>query len=230
MATDQSMHIAAQAWCQPETSHIEMDVRLAKAFAEVLDKETASLRAKLRVYEDRLELRIDSIDGIPTGLGEDEIDRLRAKLAEAERKRDAYRNGMHIEEKSKFEALQELDEVRAKLAECERDAEIGRRWNRDSSLEAWFPYTAEELTRMRAELSSVTAERDAIRELMNCYNLGGWTDALAPMQRALTAEARADRLEAVMRRAVVFAWMRSTGKGPQAEDVDDIIKRAREGT
>ena len=33
------------------------------------------------------------------------------------------------------------------------------------------------------------AELEAITELMNIYNLGGWTDAIAPMKRALKAEA-----------------------------------------
>ena len=34
------------------------------------------------------------------------------------------------------------------------------------------------------------AENDAaaVRELLNVYNLGGWTDAIAPMKRALAAE------------------------------------------
>lgn len=32
-------------------------------------------------------------------------------------------------------------------------------------------------------------ETEAIRTLMNAHNLGGWTDALAPMRRALAAEA-----------------------------------------
>jgi hypothetical protein len=35
----------------------------------------------------------------------------------------------------------------------------------------------------------LAAENAALRELMNVYNLGGWTDALGPMKRALAAEA-----------------------------------------
>lgn len=38
----------------------------------------------------------------------------------------------------------------------------------------------------------VCLERDALRELMNVYNIGGWTDALVPVQRALKAEAERD--------------------------------------
>jgi hypothetical protein len=36
MTMDEARQIAAQAWCDPETSGIEMDVRLAEAFAKRL--------------------------------------------------------------------------------------------------------------------------------------------------------------------------------------------------
>jgi len=38
MASKLSTEKAAQVWCRPECSHIEMDVVLAGAFAEVLDE------------------------------------------------------------------------------------------------------------------------------------------------------------------------------------------------
>jgi hypothetical protein len=40
-------------------------------------------------------------------------------------------------------------------------------------------------------MERMQAERDALRELMNCYNLGGWTDSMALMQErdALNADA-----------------------------------------
>lgn len=41
--------------------------------------------------------------------------------------------------------------------------------------------------RQRAE-----ADAAAVRELMNVYNLGGWTDAVGPMKRAQAAEALAE--------------------------------------
>jgi len=40
------------------------------------------------------------------------------------------------------------------------------------------------------EIERLRAENAAIRELMNVYNLGGWTDVIGPIQRALAAEAR----------------------------------------
>ena len=39
-----------------------------------------------------------------------------------------------------------------------KDAEIGRRWREDSSLEKWFPLTAERLAALRAE--NATLKRD----------------------------------------------------------------------
>lgn len=39
-----------------------------------------------------------------------------------------------------------------------------------------------------AECKELRASAGAIRELMNCYNLGGWTDAESAMKRALAAE------------------------------------------
>ncbi len=38
MAGALATELAAQAWCKPSTSSIEMDTRLAEAFAETLDE------------------------------------------------------------------------------------------------------------------------------------------------------------------------------------------------
>lgn len=49
-----SLQIAAQCWCDEETSHIEMDVALATAFAKRLDfkeKKIEKLRAKCEEYK-----------------------------------------------------------------------------------------------------------------------------------------------------------------------------------
>lgn len=43
-----------------------------------------------------------------------------------------------------------------------------------------------------AERDDAIADATAVRELMNCYNLGGWTDSVSVMQRALKAEAERD--------------------------------------
>ncbi len=48
----------------------------------------------------------------------------------------------------------------------------------------------EECCQRKRDLAAANAELAAVRELMNVYNLGGWTDAIGPMQRALAAEAK----------------------------------------
>lgn len=45
--------------------------------------------------------------------------------------------------------MAELERLRARVAELEQDAEIGRKWRADSSLATWFPFTAEEIERLR---------------------------------------------------------------------------------
>jgi len=44
MTLDKARELAAQVWCQPTTSMIEMDVRLAEAFAVVLAEQVAAER------------------------------------------------------------------------------------------------------------------------------------------------------------------------------------------
>ena len=44
MASELAQGLAAQAWCDPETRHIEMDVALAEAFAERLDRYIEALQ------------------------------------------------------------------------------------------------------------------------------------------------------------------------------------------
>jgi hypothetical protein len=55
--SDNSLGLAAQAWCEPETSHKLMDEELCKAFARILDRALAQSdaepkRAQLRLEED----------------------------------------------------------------------------------------------------------------------------------------------------------------------------------
>ena len=39
MTIEEARGLAAQAWCTPQTQAIEMDVRLAEAFADILKRE-----------------------------------------------------------------------------------------------------------------------------------------------------------------------------------------------
>jgi hypothetical protein len=71
----------------------------------------------------------------------------------------------------------------------------------DTQWRASSPHRAVRLVPADA-LAALVAENTAIRMLMNCYNVGGWTDALAPMQRALKAEAERDAAAAGMEAAL----------------------------
>ena len=46
----------------------------------------------------------------------------------------------------------------------------------------------------RERVRELKSENSAIRTLMGCYNIGGWTDAIKPMKRAEKAEAENKRL------------------------------------
>lgn len=43
MASQAAIERAAQAWCQPKASHVEMDVDLAEAFAEIINEDMHQL-------------------------------------------------------------------------------------------------------------------------------------------------------------------------------------------
>ena len=45
-----------------------------------------------------------------------------------------------------------------------KDAEIGRRWREDSSLESWFPITAERLARLEAENAALKHDLQYARD------------------------------------------------------------------
>jgi uncharacterized membrane protein len=63
------------------------------------------------------------------------------------------------------------------------------RFNGDAVRKTEVEKLRDEVAALRTELAEKEAELAAIRELMNCYNIGGWTDSIEPMKRALKAEA-----------------------------------------
>lgn len=73
--------------------------------------------------------------------------------------RDAKR--VNFSRASIEEVLLHIDSLRARVEELELDAETGKKWREDSSLETWFPFTAEELARLRARVEELTG---AVRE------------------------------------------------------------------
>lgn len=61
------------------------------------------------------------------------------------------------------------------LAELQQDAEIGRRWRKNSSLTEWFPFTAEELARLRDRSNNLFG---ALLEFHNAFHNRGETTSL----------------------------------------------------
>ena len=53
----ESLNKASHAWCTPETESIEMDIRLAKAFARILDEEKNRCTKAIVVGELVIKLR-----------------------------------------------------------------------------------------------------------------------------------------------------------------------------
>lgn len=69
------------------------------------------------------------------------------------------------------EAIAKLDasDIADVIREMIEDSKIGRRWRKDSSLEEWFPFTAEELEKLR--ISNFSKDR-CIDELLGVLRAG----------------------------------------------------------
>ena len=87
---------------------------------------------------------------------------------------------------------QQLTNARAELLAAQVEVEATKK-RLDASDELLCESWAERNDAM-AEVDRLRAENEAIRTLMNTYNLGGWTYAVEPMKRALRAEAEVERL------------------------------------
>ena len=59
-----------------------------------------------------------------------------------------------------------FNESLAALDTLSRLAEMGRRWEEDSSLEKWFPITAEELVKLKAENEELLKMKAAVETAM----------------------------------------------------------------
>ena len=68
-------------------------------------------------------------------------------------------------------------EIERLTAERDRLKESATEWNH-RYIDACQQH-ADRQTNLGHQIVALEAERDAIHELMSCYNLGGWTDALA---------------------------------------------------
>ena len=92
----------------------------------------------------------------------------------------------------------------------------------------------EEYAKLERELAETKADAAAVRELMNVYNLGGWTDAVGPMKRALKAEADletlGDELERIRAKLVLAAddeIMRQESARCVARPSEETVKLAK---
>jgi cell division protein FtsB len=119
MPSEKSIHIASQCWCDEETHMIEMDTRLAMAFAKRLDVNYHAI-AELTERNVALAAENENLKAYITGSKEpwfqtlhsaldiknsnalvanayiDEIEQLRAENAELIEERDAYAKAMAL--------------------------------------------------------------------------------------------------------------------------------------
>lgn len=88
-----------------------------------------------------------------------------------------------------------------------------------------------ERNKAERELAEVRADAAAVRELMNIYNLGGWTDAVAPMKRALAAEAALGTISPPSRGDVPREWYDDMRGAWEREKLRaDKLERPSQGT
>ena len=86
---------------------------------------------------------------------------------------------------------------------------------------------AAEIHRLQAQVEALTAENAQIRELMNLYNLGGWTDSLTLMKERDSYKANHKRYRFIRDKIPGSAY-RSMGivYGEGRTGVDDAIDAA----
>ena len=81
----------------------------------------------------------------------------------------------------------ELESLTARIKELERPAKIGAHWEENSSLEEWFPITAEELARLRHD---VEAYRGALGYSIPGNHDGKLSDGQTPQCGLCSSEHR----------------------------------------
>lgn len=102
-----------------------------------------------------------------------------------------------------YEAILDLTDFARTLerenAALHQQAEIGRQWQENSSLEKWFPYTAEQLAALQAEVTRLT-ENQRLQD----------SATAAVMERSEKLTARVAELE---RDAERYRWLRDDDRG-----------------
>ena len=90
----EAREIAAQAWCDNSTSHLDMIPELAEAFAKILVDEVgkASLREQVEFWQKEAAGRRDDMANY-TRIVSETIDRLNVEVSKLTKERDEYKSG-----------------------------------------------------------------------------------------------------------------------------------------
>lgn len=111
------------------------------------------------------------------------------------------------------------------------DAEIGRQWRENSSLEKWFPITAERLAAMEQENLHLAREARTWREAAKTYAKQAQRTPLDPMDlEELWDEANADHAADEVHHAFARLLERAHGIGPNDLLCSTVLRRTEDGS
>ncbi|TXH46287.1 MAG: hypothetical protein E6Q97_29840 [Desulfurellales bacterium] len=94
----------------------------------------------------------------------------------------------------------QCDLLRLEIGELIGDAEIGRRWRSNSSLEEWFPLSAEELKSAKADVTRLNKlSRMALSQKVSIVDTG-----VIPYRVCLNGQVLGDSLREVIDKAIIY--------------------------
>lgn len=169
----------------------DIQARLAECERE-RDAEKASDAESIRMYQE----------------ARDERDTLRAQLAETQRLLEVQlavgdKLTAEVAKHEAFEASMrcpQCDLLRLEIGELIGDAEIGRRWRSNSSLEEWFPLSAEELKSAKADVTRLNKlSRMALSQKVSIVDTG-----VIPYRVCLNGQVLGGSLREVIDKAIIY--------------------------
>lgn len=115
-----------------------------------------TLRPEVREAVNRTDVTVEMFDTLVT-VNRDDYDIIRTEL-----RRLAHVNSHLLIAANEYQdraerAEAELAAIKAEMDQLRADAETGKAWRTDSSLEEWFPITAAELKHVKTELAAIKA-------------------------------------------------------------------------
>lgn len=137
-----------------------------------------------------------------------ERDTLRAQLTETQNLLEVQlavgdKLTAEIKKHEEFEASMrcpQCDLLRLEIGELIGDAEIGRRWRSNSSLEEWFPLSAEELKSAKADVTRLNKlSRMALSQKVSIVDTG-----VIPYRVCLNGQVLGDSLREVIDKAIIY--------------------------